>query len=168
MSKQYGIFFNKDNCIQCYGCEVACKSWRNVESGVKWRGVENIWHGTYPDIMNYSASIACMHCAEPACVEACPEEAITKRAQDGIVVVAMDKCTGCRLCLDECPFHIPAFGEDDIMQKCDLCLDIIDYNTESPPCVQTCPTKALTFGMMDTQEKIAAEGSMKQLVSMIK
>ena len=74
--KQLGFVFVKENCIQCHGCEVACKSWRNVELGVKWRRVENIWEGTYPNVTCMSASVSCMHCIEPACVDVCPEEAI--------------------------------------------------------------------------------------------
>jgi Fe-S-cluster-containing dehydrogenase component len=43
------------------------------------------------------------------------------------------------------------------MQKCDLCLDVIDVNSGNPPCVRTCPTQALVFGVMKTEEKKAAE-----------
>lgn len=167
MSEQYGISYNKENCIQCHGCEVACKSWRDVELGVKWRRVENIWQGSYPDIRNLSASIACMHCLEPACVEVCPEGAISKRSQDGIVVVDRDKCVGCQACLEACPFEAPAFGTDEKMQKCDMCLNRIEVNAESPPCVETCPTEALTFGKMDDKTKRAEQESMKELIAMI-
>lgn len=166
MSEQYRISYNKENCIQCHGCEVACKSWRSVELGVKWRRVENIWQGSYPNVKNVSASIACMHCVEPACVEACPVGAISKRSEDGVVVVDKDKCIGCQTCLEECPFDVPEFGTDGKMQKCDLCLHEIDFETESPPCVETCPTKALVFGKMDEQEKRAMEESMKKLIAL--
>ena len=162
MSTEHGISFLKEKCIQCHGCEIACKSWRGVESGVRWRRVDNIWHGTYPKVKSTSASIGCMHCADPACIEVCPEDAIEKRAQDGIVVVDSDACSGCQDCLEACPFNVPQFGVDGTMQKCDLCLDAIDVNSESPSCVTTCPTQALVFGTMNREEKIAAEQSMTQ------
>jgi Fe-S-cluster-containing dehydrogenase component len=161
MAAEYGISFLKERCIQCHGCEAACKSWRGVESGVKWRRVDNIWHGSYPRVTSTSASIACMHCVEPACVDACPEAAIEKRALDGIVIVDRDVCTGCGVCLDACPFVVPQFGVDGKMQKCDLCIGAIDRDAESPPCVATCPTKALLFGKMKKEEKTAAERSMR-------
>jgi anaerobic dimethyl sulfoxide reductase subunit B (iron-sulfur subunit) len=148
MSVRYGFSFDKDSCIQCHGCEVACKVWRNVETNVKWRWVENIWKKSYPDAENYSASIACLHCVEPLCVEACPVEAISKRGKDGIVVADRETCIGCKACLDACPYHVPAFGTDDKMQKCDMCHGIIDINTQNPPCVISCPTGALAFGKL--------------------
>jgi anaerobic dimethyl sulfoxide reductase subunit B (iron-sulfur subunit) len=161
MSTEYGIRFLKERCVQCHGCEIACKSWRGVESGVRWRRVDNIWHGTYPNVKSSSASIGCMHCADPACISVCPEDAIIKRP-DGIVVVDKDACTGCQACFEACPFDVPQFGADGTMQKCDLCLDAIDANSETPPCVTTCPTQALVFGTMDRKEKRAAEQAMIQ------
>jgi anaerobic dimethyl sulfoxide reductase subunit B (iron-sulfur subunit) len=102
-----------------------------------------------------------MHCIEPACVAACPESAIEKRAEDGIVIVDRDACTGCQACLDACPFGVPQFGVDGKMQKCDLCIGAIDMDIESPPCVATCPTKALFFGKMERDKKADAERAMR-------
>jgi anaerobic dimethyl sulfoxide reductase subunit B len=160
MSAEYGISFVKEKCIQCHGCEVACKSWRDVESGLAWRRVYNIWLGSYPSVKSASVSTGCMHCADPACIEACPEGAIEKRDADGVVVVNSEACTGCRACFEVCPFKVPEFGLDGKMQKCDLCVDAIDMSLENPPCVATCPTRALCFGPMSRQEKKAAEASM--------
>ena len=164
MPLEYGISYIKENCIQCYGCEVACKTWRNVELGINWRRVENIWKGQYPQVKSISASVGCMHCVDPVCVEACPEGAISKRIEDGIVLVDRDKCVGCQTCLDVCPFGVPQFGDDGIMQKCDMCVNEIDYKTESPPCVESCSTKALVFGQMTRQEKMSMEASIRQVI----
>lgn len=164
MSNEYGFSYAKENCIQCHACEVACKSWRGVELGIRYRRVENIWQGSYPDVKCVSASVACMHCLEPACVNECPEGAISKRAEDGAVVVDRDKCIGCQTCLEACPFGAPAFGSDEKMQKCDMCIDEIDFQKDKPPCVATCPTGALGLGKMEIQEKRAMEESLKQLI----
>jgi anaerobic dimethyl sulfoxide reductase subunit B len=164
MSEEYGFFYTRENCMQCHACEVACKSWRGVELGVRRRRVEKIWQGIYPDVKNLSASISCMHCVEPVCVQVCPVGAISKRIKDGAVLVDREKCTGCQTCLDACPFGAPAFGADGINQKCDMCVNEIDFQTESPPCVETCPTKALTFGKMSVQEKSAMEAALKKLI----
>ena len=166
MSGQYGFSFDREKCIQCHGCQVACKSWRGVEILVNWRRVENIWHGSYPNVTCSSASVACMHCADPPCVAECPEEAIEKRAEDGIVVVDRDKCSGCQACLEVCPFDVPQFGADDKMQKCDLCISEIDPGRgEQPPCVETCSTATLQVVRLDKLEKVAAEESMKKLLN---
>ena len=85
MAAEYGFTFNNEKCVQCYACEIACKSWRGLELGVHWRSVKNIWLGRYPEIRNTSVSVACMHCADPVCVDACPVEALKKRAKDFIL-----------------------------------------------------------------------------------
>jgi anaerobic dimethyl sulfoxide reductase subunit B (iron-sulfur subunit) len=137
MAKQYGFYFDADRCVQCRTCEVACKAVRNVEPGMKWRRVIDIWGGVYPNVTRTFFSLACTHCGKPACAEACPTGAISKRSHDGIVVVDGDKCVGsqgCRDCFSACPYGVPQFGEDRIMQKCDFC---------------TCPSGALSFGPLD-------------------
>jgi anaerobic dimethyl sulfoxide reductase subunit B (iron-sulfur subunit) len=163
MSIQYGFSFAQDKCLQCHGCRVACKNWRDIDLGVTWRRVETIWEGQYPDVKCASASVACMHCVEPVCVDVCPEEAISKRPSDGIVVVDKDKCVGCQTCLEECPFSAPAFGSDEKMQKCDMCLNEIDHSKkELPPCVKTCSTEALKLVEMDKKQKVKMEQAMKK------
>ena len=165
MSTHYGFSFSKDRCVQCYGCEAACKSWRGAESGVRWRRVSNMWHGRYPEVKNDSASVSCMHCVDPECAKTCPVAAITKRQEDGIVVVDRDKCIGCKTCLKSCPFGAPQFGADGKMQKCDMCLSRMDLASEAPPCAETCPTKALMLGSMDEKEKIRREEDMRKLLA---
>jgi anaerobic dimethyl sulfoxide reductase subunit B len=157
MSEKYRILFVKDKCIQCFGCEIACKSWRNVETGVRLRIVKNIWYGKYPDIHSSSISLSCMHCDEPACMDVCPSDAIS--SIDGIISVDSDKCSGCNLCLEACPIHIPQFGINGTMQKCDLCIKTIDAEMDTPPCVLTCPTKALIFIKIGKEERRKAEQS---------
>ena len=164
MSTQYGFSFAKDRCIQCYGCEVACKSWREGELGIRWRRVHNIWQGRYPKVKNLSATVSCMHCADPACVKVCPVQAIQKRVDDGIVTVDRAKCIGCKACLKACAFGSPQFGADGRMQKCDMCVSQVDLGKESPPCIETCPTKALQIGKMDAKQKSASERDMLRLL----
>jgi anaerobic dimethyl sulfoxide reductase subunit B (iron-sulfur subunit) len=159
MVMEYGIIFLKKKCVQCHSCEIACKVWRKVEQGIYFRTIKNTWHGIYPDIKSYSDSTACMHCVDPACMLSCPEKAIIKRDTDGIVAVDKDICTGCRMCLDACPFNVPQFGADGRMQKCDLCFNEINFESEIPPCVATCPTNALQFVKMSREEKKSVEQS---------
>jgi anaerobic dimethyl sulfoxide reductase subunit B len=161
--KQFGFVFVKEDCIQCHGCQVACKSWRNLELGVIWRRVLNIWVGAFPTVSCMSASVSCMHCVEPSCMAVCPVDAISKRP-DGIVMVDREACTGCQACAEACPFDVPRFGTDDKMQKCDMCVGERNVGAEDPPCVMTCPTGAIGIRLMDASEKLAAEKAMKALV----
>ncbi|MFC1927729.1 4Fe-4S dicluster domain-containing protein [Chloroflexota bacterium] len=151
MAKQYRFYFDADRCVQCRTCEVACKTVRNIEPGISWMRVVDIWGGVYPNVTRDFFALACMHCGKPACVEACPTGAISKRGEDGIVVVNRDKCNGCRDCLSVCPYGVPQFGQDGIMQMCDFCTGI---NME-PACALSCPTEALKTGTLDELLKMA-------------
>ncbi len=158
-SQEYLIKFYPENCIQCYGCETACKMWRELPHGVRYRRMVTLWKGAYPEVKSAGLSLACLHCVEPACLEACPEKAISKRPEDGRVLVDADRCIGCRACARACPFGVPQFGKDKVMQKCDQCIGQVLCGT-APPCVATCTGKALVLEAVTRKEKKACEAFM--------
>lgn len=166
MSQEYGFHFEPEKCIQCHACEAACKSWRRTEPGIDWRWVRAVWSGDYPDVSLASLSMSCQHCIQPECVDVCPEDAIEKRAEDGVVVVDPQRCIGCQTCLDACPFDVPRFGTDDIMQKCDMCRPAADDGSAPPACVATCPTGALQYGLCDIDAKKDQEERLRQRLAM--
>jgi len=92
----------------------------------------------------YHLSLACHHCARPACLAGCPSAAYEKRP-DGVVVHRDDRCIGCRYCEMACPFGAPQYDElRGIVKKCDLCAHRIDEG-RLPACVAACPTGALAM-----------------------
>ena len=151
---QMGLYIDQTRCIGCYTCVVACKDWHDVPAGpASWIRVITLEKGTYPDLFVAFLPIACYHCLEPSCVPACPVNAITKRKQDGIVVVDREACLGregCQLCLESCHYEAPQFGaeENAKMQKCDLCVDRWAEG-KKPICVEACPTRALDAGPIE-------------------
>lgn len=159
MAEQYGFYFDTDRCIQCRTCEVACQALHNIEPGAKWRRVIQTWSGEFPDVKTVYFSLACMHCGQPACVAVCPTGAISKRAEDGVVVVDKDNCNGCQACFSACPFDVPRFGSDGTLQKCDFCLGL---GTE-PACAAHCPTGALQYGTMESLPELAAGKTYEKL-----
>ena len=161
MILEYGFIYDLEKCIQCHGCEIACKSWRDLAVGIAWRRVKTFWKGQGSEVKNLSLSIACMHCLQPQCLDACPEGAIAKREQDGIVVVDPERCIGCQACLVVCPYGVPQFGSEGKMEKCDMCFSIVDPATHSPPCVATCPTGALVCALMTEDRKKSMENELK-------
>lgn len=48
--------------------------------------------GPFPDVSASYLISPCYHCVEPVCSFVCPNEAISKRESDGIVLVDKDKC----------------------------------------------------------------------------
>ena len=151
---QMGFYFNQTACINCYVCVVACKDWHDVPAGpASWIRVVTIEKGKYPDVSVHHMFVSCYHCAEPVCVSACPVGAITKRDEDGVVVVDRKICLGkdnCDLCRQECPYEAPQFGSEENakMQKCDFCLDRLAKN-KKPICVGACPMQALDAGPIE-------------------
>lgn len=99
-----------------------------------------------------------MHCAEPQCVHVCPASALSKRAEDGIVVVDRDLCVGCHYCLYACPYDVPTYDDGGLV-KCDMCLSLGlgEDGRPSPHCVATCPLQALYFGTTEEIERVIAE-----------
>lgn len=161
---EYFISFQAENCTQCHGCEIACKAWRELEYGVRYRRVLNFWRGEFSEIRCFSLSLACLNCVEPACAAVCPAEAITKQEEGGVVTVDEALCSGCKLCAEACPFGVPQFGEDGIMQKCDLCHSRQPADCV-PPCVDTCPGKALSYVKVSASEKRNDEQRTARLLS---
>ena len=114
---------------------------------------------------------ACMHCDDPPCANACPNQAIYKRS-DGIVLVDKEKCAGAGECMKACPYDViimtpetDYFPGDSMpayemyvpphrvhtpgkASMCTLCYHRIDQGRE-PACVAGCPSKAMIFGDLD-------------------
>jgi len=151
---QLAFYLNQTRCTGCYTCVVACKDWHDTPAGpASWMRVLTIERGKYPNPFVAFMAVPCYHCAVPACAKACPVDAITKRPEDGIVLVDPDICLGkdnCQLCLEACPYDSPQFGAEDNakMQKCDFCLDRWAEGKQ-PICVAGCPMRALDAGPID-------------------
>ena len=58
------------------------------------------------DCFAYYVSLACNHCARPACMEVCPTGAM-HRGNFGLVSVDERRCIGCGYCALSCPYHAP-------------------------------------------------------------
>ena len=151
---KYGMIIDITRCTGCYTCVVACKDWHDVPAGsASWIRMITIEQGKYPEPFVAYLPSFCYHCAEPTCISACPVNAISKREQDGIVVVNSEACLGreyCQMCLEACPYDAPQFGaeENAKMQKCDLCIERW-VEGKKPICVDACPMRALDAGPIE-------------------
>jgi formate dehydrogenase iron-sulfur subunit len=143
-------------CTGCERCVEACVEANGLEedlpavraqpdriSGRRLASVVRVPGGGY-------ARKSCLHCVEPACVEACLVGAITKSPQ-GPVVYDAAKCIGCRYCMLACPFGIPRYEWDETLPfitKCTMCAERLAAG-QIPACVEVCPHEAMIFGERD-------------------
>jgi DMSO reductase family type II enzyme iron-sulfur subunit len=72
----------------------------------------------------------CNHCAKPACLAACPKNAIYKREEDGIVLIDQSRCEGYRRCVAACPYKkIYYNAAKKKSQKCVFCYPRLEQDT---------------------------------------
>lgn len=148
---QLGFGFDPSRCTGCGACQIACEQSHDLPPGANWRRVEKLPpHAGQSDLRFLSWS--CMHCAEPACLYACPARAYVKRVDDGIVLHLDYRCLGCRYCIWACPYGAPQFDRvAGIVTRCDFCVERLADGLE-PACVETCFNEALVFGPMEELE----------------
>ena len=151
--EQYGFLFDQSRCSGCHACAVACKNWNGLPPGpLKYLRIYEYEKGNFPNVRIHFQWIPCYHCEEPACVSNCPQDAIYKEEKYGAVLIDVEKCDGCRICYDVCPYGAPVFESDEIgvkAQKCNMCVDRLELG-ELPVCVLSCPTRALDFGILSS------------------
>ena len=160
----HAFFLDVNRCTGCFTCAVACMDQNDLEVGgpepTAWRQVFTVETGSGTDARLRYISLACKHCEDAPCLMACPTGAIARETGTRVVKVNGELCIGCHSCSIACPFGVPRFGKDGIMQKCDLCSARLEAGLE-PACVRACPTKALKQGdpnsmTMDVEKKAAA------------
>ena len=144
--KQLAIITDLDRCTGCHACTVACAQENLLRPGALWNRVYEVGpSGQFPGLQMYYIPVTCNHCAEPACVKACPTGASYKRA-DGIVLIDAAKCKGCRACEEACPYKVHYFAAEGAKStKCTLCASMVDAG-DTPACVKTCTSRARHFG----------------------
>ena len=127
---QYGFYFDKEKCVGCRACEVACQVWNGAVQTVKWRNVTSVSR------------------AESPCKKACPRTAISKNADTGAVTVDRSRCVGCMLCLWACPFGAPQLGLHGRMEKCTFCEER-PVGKLKRACEEICPQQAIVSGRIE-------------------
>jgi formate dehydrogenase iron-sulfur subunit len=152
------MLYDTTRCIGCRACQNACKEWNGNPAEPDPTGLYDapleLSADTWTLIQLYDDGAEkafvkhqCMHCLHPACVSACPVQALQKTA-DGPVTYDPQRCIGCRYCMIACPFHVPRFEWDEVLPKvakCTFCKDRLLHG-DGPACAEACPTDALIWG----------------------
>jgi len=157
-------------------CAKACHTLHNVPTIDSKKDIKWFWGGTFEeafptekpqflpeDVEHRVFPLLCNHCETPMCVRVCPTQATFQRA-DGIVMMDMHRCIGCRYCMAGCPFGARSFNFQDprpfikdedfnpnyptrtrgVVEKCTFCTELLSEG-KLPACVQA-SGGALIFG----------------------
>jgi Fe-S-cluster-containing dehydrogenase component len=187
---QWGMVIDLEKCRRDdvrAACRAACHRWHNVPDipeahhEIKWIWTEQ-FRNVFPDQAHARTSAAaddapvlvlCNHCDNPPCVRVCPTKATWKRESDGIVMMDMHRCIGCRYCMAACPYGSRSFNWEDprpyiardeagafpsdfptrtkgVVEKCNFCAERLREGL-APACVDAANrvrggAGALTFG----------------------
>lgn len=91
---------------------------------------EDVGAGKYPNSYYFYVPRLCNHCTKPACLAACPKNAIYKREEDGVVLIDQSRCGGYRRCVAACPYKKVYFNAaKGKSQKCIFCYPRIETST---------------------------------------
>ncbi len=114
--------------------------------------------------------LLCNHCDNPPCVRVCPTQA-TFRRPDGIVMMDMHRCIGCRYCMAGCPYGARSFNwrdprpfiakpnetyptrEKGVVEKCFLCVERLEQG-QLPACVEVSQGTIVVGDIADPKSKV--------------
>ncbi len=131
-------------------------------------GKEGTW---YPEGVNlpehktwfFYLQRVCNHCSYPACLAACPRQAIYKRKEDGIVLIDQERCRGYRKCVEACPYKKAMYRPTTrTSEKCIACYPRIEgkdphLTPDGVPietrCMSACVGKIRLQGLVKVGEK---------------
>jgi carbon-monoxide dehydrogenase iron sulfur subunit len=148
------LMIHADKCTGCRNCELAC----SMSHEGSFRLQATRVHVYTWEREGFSVPMMCQNCHDAPCITVCTPHAMTRDAATGVVNLDHDKCIGCKMCVQACPFGNAVWDElTSKVLKCDTC-------SADPECAKACPTAALEW----VDDTIATRGRKRALASKIK
>jgi len=148
------IIFDGNSCRTCRLCEVSCTIYRYGQARPAVASI-SITYDEFAD-KNPIMGVVCHQCDDPACMAACPVDAIQRHPITNAILVDDETCIGCMSCQRACPWDVPKKHPDERLAIiCNLCSD----RARGPVCLEVCPIKgqALSYEPVRTSARPPGE-----------